>query len=229
MPASLPLPAEITALTQNQLTGELEYILPHMIAILVAKWTADAISKEGVYDLAQTVLGHPFLDNDHALELVQAYGTSPKHSASFSVANETDANPALVEVLIPPARTMQEITVEVPPSNTVPKALLEQKLDQLHARGLMDAGLVLVQHGMLQGYLAGKRSLFPFPSRFFPQLLTNVAQHQRLSWNTVCGSWERPWQKAGRFGCWAIRLKAAITRKRGLKMGAADGRTTPLT
>lgn len=137
-----------------ELTGEIEYIVPHMIAILVAKWTADAISSEGVYDLAQTVLGHPFLDNDHALQLVQAYGTSPKHSMSFSVSNNTDANPALVEVLIPPVRTMNEITVEVPLSNKVPKALLEQKLNQLHARGLMDAGLVLVQDGMLQGYLA---------------------------------------------------------------------------
>ncbi|EKG19232.1 Chloride channel voltage gated [Macrophomina phaseolina MS6] len=138
-----------------ELTGELEYIIPHMIAILIAKWTADAISSDGVYDLAQTVLGHPFLDNDHALKLVQAYGTSTKHTAGTSVSNNADANPALVEILIPPARTMNEITVEVPPSNTVPKAILEEKLSQLHARGLMDAGLVLVQDGMLQGYLAG--------------------------------------------------------------------------
>ena len=45
-----------------ELTGELEYILPNMIAILMAKWVADAISAQGVYDVAQTVLGHPFLD-----------------------------------------------------------------------------------------------------------------------------------------------------------------------
>lgn len=35
-----------------ELTGELEYVLPHMITILVAKWTADALRKESVYDLA---------------------------------------------------------------------------------------------------------------------------------------------------------------------------------
>ncbi|KAL1646930.1 hypothetical protein SLS58_003066 [Diplodia intermedia] len=137
------------------LTGELEYIVPHMIAILVAKWTADAISSEGVYDLAQTVLGHPFLDNDHALKLVQAYGTSSKSTISLSASYDGDANPALVEVLIPPARTMEEITVEVPISNTVSSSILERKLSQLHDRGLMDAGLVLVQNGMLQGYLPG--------------------------------------------------------------------------
>ncbi len=118
-----------------ELTGELEYIVPHMIAILVAKWVADALEKEGVYDLAQTVLGHPFLDLDHAMVLVQS-------------------EKALVEDLIPPKQTMYDITVHVPRDNMVPRHLLEEKLDKLKERGLLDAGLVLVQDGMLQGYLA---------------------------------------------------------------------------
>lgn len=106
-----------------------------MIAILVAKWVADALEREGVYDLAQTVLGHPFLDLDHAIKLVQTE-------------NE------LVERLIPPKQTMMEITVDIPKDNMVSRKLLEQKLDQLKSRGLMDAGLVLVQDGLLQGYLS---------------------------------------------------------------------------
>ena len=106
-----------------------------MIAILVAKWVADALEREGVYDLAQTVLGHPFLDLDHAMKLVQGQSE-------------------LVERLIPPKRTMTEITVDVPKDNMVSRKLLEQKLDQLKARGLMDAGLVLIQDGLLQGYLS---------------------------------------------------------------------------
>jgi len=119
-----------------ELTGEIEYIVPHMIAILIAKWVADAMSKEGVYDLAQTVLGHPFLDSDHAMHLVRQRN-------------------ALVADLIPPMQTMSEITVDVPSSNKVSRKLLQQKLGQLQRRGLMDAGLVLVQNGhMLQGYLA---------------------------------------------------------------------------
>lgn len=118
-----------------ELTGELEYIVPHMIAILVAKWVADALEKEGVYDLAQTVLGHPFLDLDHATTLVQSEN-------------------ALVEKLIPPKQTMDDITVHIPKDNLVPRHLLAQKLDKLLTRGLLDAGLVLVQDGMLQGYLA---------------------------------------------------------------------------
>lgn len=119
-----------------ELTGELEYILPHMIAILVAKWVADALGKESVYDLAQSVLGHPFLDTDHAMGIVQREAT-------------------YAEELIPPKHTMDEITVTVPTSNKVPRGVLETKLEQLKARGLMDAGLVLVQNGsMLQGYIA---------------------------------------------------------------------------
>ena len=109
--------------------------MPHMIAILVAKWVADALEGEGVYDLAQTVLGHPFLDLDHSMDIVQK-------------ANE------LVEVLIPPKQTMKEITVEVPRDGLVTRKILDEKLTQLKRRGLLDAGLVLVQNGMLQGYLA---------------------------------------------------------------------------
>ncbi|KAL8703848.1 MAG: hypothetical protein Q9201_002976 [Fulgogasparrea decipioides] len=118
-----------------ELTGELEYIVPHMIAILVAKWVADALEKDGVYDLAQAVLGHPFLDADHAMNLVQR-------------------NQELVQQLIPPKQTMQDITVDVSKDNKVAKRILDQKLDKLKERGLMDAGLVLIQDGMLQGYVA---------------------------------------------------------------------------
>jgi len=123
------------AVIMFELTGELEYIVPDMIGIMVAKWVADALEEEGVYDLAQTVLGHPFLDSDHAMALVST-------------------EQYLVEELIPPEQTMKEITVEVPPMGRVPKKMLVEKLTQLQRRGLMDAGLVLVQNGMLQGYIA---------------------------------------------------------------------------
>jgi len=124
------------AVIMFELTGEVDYIPPFMIAILVAKWVADALSSEGVYDLAQTVLGHPFLDPEHALSIVRDQGS-------------------LVEELIPPSQTMREITVDVGSECKVSKHLLGSKLSQLKARGLMDAGLVLVDsNGMLHGYLA---------------------------------------------------------------------------
>jgi chloride channel 3/4/5 len=108
-----------------------------MIAILTAKWTADALSKESIYDLAQAVLGHPFLNPDEAIALVE------EHEAEYA------------DKLVPPASTMAELTVSVPPSNKVARKILEEKLYYLERRGLMDGGLVLVQHGgILQGYIA---------------------------------------------------------------------------
>lgn len=123
------------AVIMFELTGELEFVVPNMIGIMIAKWVADALERDGVYDLAQAVLGHPFLDLDHGMKLVQqeAY---------------------LVEELLPPAQTMREITVDVPESGVVPRVLLAEKLAQLRRRGLMDAGLVLARKTMLQGYLA---------------------------------------------------------------------------
>ena len=124
------------AVIMFELTGEVDYIPPFMIAIMVAKRVADALSSEGVYDLAQSVLGHPFLDPEHALSIVRDEGS-------------------LGEELIPPAQTMREIIVDVGSECKVSKMLHATKLSQLKARGLMDAGLVLVDgNGMLHGYLA---------------------------------------------------------------------------
>jgi chloride channel 3/4/5 len=120
------------AVIMFELTGELEYVVPNMLAIMVAKWVADALERDGVYDLAQSVLGHPFLELDHAMTLA-------KREA------------ALANVLIPTKQTMTEITVET--NGLTPRTLLEEKLRRLRDRGLLDAGLVLVRKGMLQGYL----------------------------------------------------------------------------
>lgn len=82
------------------------------------------------------MLGHPFLDAEHALAIVRREGS-------------------LVEELIPPSRTMEEITLDVGLEYKVSKQVLAKKLSQLKARGLMDAGLVLVdKHHILNGYLA---------------------------------------------------------------------------
>lgn len=52
-------------------------------------------------------------------------------------------------------QTMREITVDCGVDFHVPRKVLETKLRQLKDRGLMDAGLVLVNsNGSLHGYLA---------------------------------------------------------------------------
>ncbi|KAH7388778.1 chloride channel-like protein 3 [Pyrenochaeta sp. MPI-SDFR-AT-0127] len=158
------------AVIMFELTGQLAYVVPHMLAILVAKWVADAISEESVYDLAQNVLGHPFLDPDTAIGIVRR-------------------NKMCVQVLIPPKRTMEEITVHVPAHNKVAYTLLSQKLECLKERGLMDAGLVLVQsHGVdgvpiLQGYISqselefGLTRLVPASMQGHPEIQIRVLGH----------------------------------------------------
>lgn len=123
------------AVIMFELTGELEYVVPYMIGIMVAKWIADWLEPEGVYDLAQTVSGHPFLDGDHALKIAQHKGMT-------------------VDELVPPEQTMMEITVEVPTSGLVEVKMLQDRLNMLKRRSLMDAGLVLVRKGILLGYLS---------------------------------------------------------------------------
>ena len=49
---------------------------------------------------------------------------------------------------------MREITVDVPRDGIISRDILDTKLEQLKGRGLLDAGVVLIQDGMLQGYLA---------------------------------------------------------------------------
>ncbi|KAF1840980.1 chloride channel-like protein 3 [Cucurbitaria berberidis CBS 394.84] len=152
------------AVIMFELTGQLAYVVPHMLAILVAKWVADAISEEGVYDLAQTVLGHPFLDPDVAIQIVRK-------------------RKMCTEVLIPPKRTMDEITVLVPLTNKVAYTLLKEKLAKLKERGLMDAGLVLVQcHGasnvpILQGYISQSELEFGL-TRLVPAAIPGQADFQ---------------------------------------------------
>lgn len=46
-----------------ELTGQLDYILPLMLAVMVSKWVADAFGNDGIYDKHIQLNGYPFLDN----------------------------------------------------------------------------------------------------------------------------------------------------------------------
>ncbi|KAK1997375.1 voltage gated chloride channel, partial [Colletotrichum falcatum] len=123
------------AVIMFELTGEVTYVPAFMCAILTAKWVADAISTESVYDLSQHLLGHPFLDAEQAYEVVRRRESTARE-------------------LVPSAATMAEITLGVGGGHRVRRDVLAEKLRKLKARGLMDAGLVLVNaSGLLFGYL----------------------------------------------------------------------------
>lgn len=124
------------AVIMFELTGEVNFILPFMVAILTSKWVADAISREGVYDLGQHLLGLPFLDMEQGLARVK------------------EAGGGLMEDLLPPKSTMEAITVHLGPDGKIGRGTLWKKLAQLKERGLMDGGLVLVtDQGICHGYL----------------------------------------------------------------------------
>ena len=126
------------AVIMFELTGEVNFIPPFMVAILTAKWVADAISAESVYDLSQHLLGHPFLDAEHAIAKLRSLSDRA----------------GTVAELIPPENTMEEITLFTGPDYRIRKQTLKDKLAQLKARGLMDAGLVLVNERVIcHGYL----------------------------------------------------------------------------
>lgn len=46
-----------------ELTGALKYVLPIMIAVMLAKWIGDAISKRGIYEAWMYLNEYPYLDN----------------------------------------------------------------------------------------------------------------------------------------------------------------------
>ena len=115
-----------------ELTGSLEYAVPTMLAILVSKWVADSISKEGVYDLAQNIMGHPFL-----------------HAEGLIVDEDLTA-----EDLCPPQKTMEEITLVADDAGYASASVIREKLRLLKRRGLLDAGLVIVHQDVLKGYIA---------------------------------------------------------------------------
>ena len=61
--------AGVTRLTASivvimfELTGALTYVLPIMIAVMLAKWIGDAISKKGIYEAWIHLNEYPYLDN----------------------------------------------------------------------------------------------------------------------------------------------------------------------
>ena len=116
-----------------ELTGEVEFIPPFMIAILTAKIIVDALHEEGVND--HTVLGE-FLEHEHAARIARSIGGTAKD-------------------LIPSYQSMQDMTLQVGPEYKVLKQVLAHKLARMRHHGLRDAGVVLVDDkSFLHGYIS---------------------------------------------------------------------------
>ncbi|KAK4146332.1 chloride channel [Dichotomopilus funicola] len=111
-----------------ELTGSLDYVLPFSLAILVAKWTADAIEPLSIYDLLTEMNSYPYLNN--------------KHKPIFT-SDLADIVP----------RVRKERMIDITNSPVVPATSLRMKLELLHRAGELDGGLPIIRDGVLVGLI----------------------------------------------------------------------------
>ncbi|KAB5558291.1 chloride channel [Coniochaeta sp. 2T2.1] len=111
-----------------ELTGSLDYVLPFSLAILVAKWTADAIEPLSIYDLLTEMNSYPFLNN--------------KHKPIFT-GDLADIVP----------RVRRERIIDISTSPLVPATSLRTKLELLHQAGELDGGLPIIRDDILVGLI----------------------------------------------------------------------------
>ncbi|KAK4165402.1 putative chloride channel protein [Cladorrhinum sp. PSN259] len=111
-----------------ELTGSLDYVLPFSLAILVAKWVADAIEPLSIYDLLTEMNSYPFLNNKHKPIFTQELAD-----------------------IVP--RVRKERIIDISNSPVVPAMSLRSKLELLHKAGELDGGLPVIRHGILVGLI----------------------------------------------------------------------------
>ncbi|KAI9780466.1 MAG: hypothetical protein M1839_006740 [Geoglossum umbratile] len=111
-----------------ELTGSLDHVLPFSIAILVSKWTADALEPHSIYDLLTDMNSYPFLDNKVRPIFTGELGD-----------------------IIP--RVREERIIDISHSPLILARELRRKLDTLHMAGEIDGGLPIVRNKTLVGLI----------------------------------------------------------------------------
>ncbi|KAH0536809.1 hypothetical protein FGG08_006342 [Glutinoglossum americanum] len=111
-----------------ELTGSLDHVLPFSIAILVSKWTADALEPHSIYDLLTDMNSYPFLDNKVRPIFTGELGD-----------------------IIP--RVREERIIDISHSPLILARELRRKLDNLHVAGEIDGGLPIVRNKILVGLI----------------------------------------------------------------------------
>lgn len=113
-----------------ELTGSLDHVLPFSIAVLVSKWTADALEPLSIYDLLTDMNAYPYLDAKARPVFTTDLGDiTPK------------PNPNRV--------------IDISASPLVPATQLRSKLEYLHMAGELDGGLPILRHGTVVGLIPG--------------------------------------------------------------------------
>ncbi|KAJ9653571.1 hypothetical protein H2198_007235 [Neophaeococcomyces mojaviensis] len=111
-----------------ELTGSLDHVLPFSLAILFAKWTADAVEPHSIYDLLTDMNSYPFLDNK----------VSPVFDSELGD-------------IVPRLRIDKLIDITISPY--VKASELRTKLNRLQSAGELDGGLPIVREKILIGLI----------------------------------------------------------------------------
>ena len=111
-----------------ELTGSLDHVLPFSLAVLVAKWTADAVEPLSIYDLLTDMNSYPLLDN-------KAHPVFDSELGDIC------------------QRLGEDRTIDVSHSNKVSASELRQKVILLQRIGELDGGIPLLKDGILAGML----------------------------------------------------------------------------
>lgn len=111
-----------------ELTGSLDHVLPFSLAVLFAKWTADAVEPLSIYDLLTNMNSYPFLDN--------------KSTPVF----DTELGD-----IVPRLRLDKTIDITISPY--VKATELRSKLNQLQHSGELDGGLPIIREKVLIGLI----------------------------------------------------------------------------
>ena len=111
-----------------ELTGDLDHVLPFSLAVLCAKWTADAIEPLSIYDLLTDMNSYPFLDN----KVHPVFDTE-------------------LGDIVP--RVRKNRIIDISNSPLVRATDLRQKLHYLHSVGELDGGLPILRNHTLVGLI----------------------------------------------------------------------------
>ncbi|KAJ6164145.1 Cystathionine beta-synthase core [Penicillium chermesinum] len=111
-----------------ELTGSLNHVLPFSLAVLCAKWTADALEPRSIYDFLTDMNSYPFLDNNMQMTIDAQLGD-----------------------IVRPVRNSRIIDISNSPF--VPATDLRLKLEHLLMAGEIDSGLPILRDGVLTGMI----------------------------------------------------------------------------
>ncbi|EER24131.1 hypothetical protein D8B26_002319 [Coccidioides posadasii str. Silveira] len=144
-----------------ELTGSLDHVLPFSLAILCAKWTANAMEPLSIYDLLTDMNSYPYLDN-----------------------NLNPITDAELGEIVPSVRKSR--IIDITESPLVPASELRTKLDILLRGGELDSGLPILRDSILVGFIPAPELEFALDKLETEDAMCLMSMHSTWAgWSSV--------------------------------------------